>query len=74
VKDERAHCENVTLACKPLLLAALVAESSRRLYGQAPVPMRPRYDAKRAIVGRAVIEMHPHGSERLQYGHRRLDV
>jgi hypothetical protein len=66
VKNERAHCENVASTCKADALAVLVAESSRRLYGKAPVPMRPRYDAKRAIVRGAVIEVHPQGSESLQ--------
>ena len=74
MKKERAHCENVASACQAFALATLIAESSRRLCGKAPMPMRPRYDPKRAIVRGAVIEVHPQGSERLQYGHRRLDV
>lgn len=74
MKKERAHCENVASVCKAFALTALIAESSRRLYGKAPMPMRPRYDPKRAIISGAVIEVDPHGSEHLQYGHRRLDV
>jgi len=36
--------------------------------------MRSRYDAQRAIICPAVIEVHTHGNDRFQDGDRWLDV
>ena len=74
MKQERPHCHDITPASYALDHATLFAQGLGCFCGQATVPVRPRYDAERAIRGAAVIEVHAHGNERLQHGHRGLDV
>lgn len=74
MKQERSHDQDITPARDALHRAELFAQDPGRLWGQAAAPVRTGNDAKRAIPRSAVIEVGAHGDQRLQHGHRRLDV
>jgi hypothetical protein len=74
VEQERPHRQDVTPASDALERAMLIAQGPGRRLRQATVSMRAGHDTERAIPRPAVIEVRAHGNERIQHGHRRLDV
>jgi hypothetical protein len=74
VEQERSHRQDISLTGYALDLTALFAQGPGRLDGQATMAVRSGDDPEWAIRRAAIIEVRAHRYERLQHGHRGLDV